>query len=164
MSLCQILYFVILFIDLIIIYFQSCGPFHMQEYDAEDVVVPLVPSLNCTAPELVYNKMSNVNCSSDLFSLECLAYHLIARRPLLDCNNNARTVLLLNLTQDFASWIKINAICFGISRFNASILFYFKKILSLSHQQSTNVQRSGSWFVGLGNVVILCLSHQIFSL
>ena len=70
----------------------------MQEYDAEDAVVPLVPSLNYTAPELVHSKMSNVICSSDVFSLGCLAYHLIARRPLLDCNNNARTVRLLNLT------------------------------------------------------------------
>ncbi|XP_057815335.2 SCY1-like protein 2 B isoform X2 [Cryptomeria japonica] len=66
-------------------------PFHYPEYDVEDVVVPLTPSLNYTAPELVRSKMSNASCSSDVFSLGCLAYHLIARRPLLDCNNNART-------------------------------------------------------------------------
>ncbi|KAH9310107.1 hypothetical protein KI387_038018, partial [Taxus chinensis] len=66
-------------------------PFHYPEYDAEDVVVPLQPSLNYTAPELVRSKISNVSCSSDVFSLGCIAYHLIARRPLLDCNNNART-------------------------------------------------------------------------
>eukprot|EP01018_Ginkgo_biloba_P000863 Gb_28329 [translate_table: standard] len=70
---------------------SSVQAFHYPEYDVEDVVVPLQPSLNYTAPELVQRKMSTASCSSDIFSLGCLAYHLLARRPLLDCNNNART-------------------------------------------------------------------------
>jgi len=64
--------------------------FHFPEYDVEDVVVPLQPSLDYTAPELVRSKTSTVSCASDIFSLGCLAYHLLARRPLLECNNNAR--------------------------------------------------------------------------
>uniref|UniRef100_A0A0D6R132 Protein kinase domain-containing protein n=1 Tax=Araucaria cunninghamii TaxID=56994 RepID=A0A0D6R132_ARACU len=70
---------------------NTVQPFHYPEYDVEDVLVPLQPSLNYTAPELVRTKMSNITWSSDIFSLGCLAYHLIARKPLLDCNNNART-------------------------------------------------------------------------
>lgn len=64
--------------------------FHFPEYDVEDVVVPLQPSLDYTAPELVRSKTPTVSCASDIFSLGCLAYHLLARRPLLECNNNAR--------------------------------------------------------------------------
>ncbi|KAJ0960920.1 hypothetical protein J5N97_001176 [Dioscorea zingiberensis] len=32
----------------------------------------------------------SVGSSSDMFSLGCLAYHLIARKPLLDCHNNVK--------------------------------------------------------------------------
>ncbi|KAK8691840.1 hypothetical protein V6N13_075335 [Hibiscus sabdariffa] len=64
--------------------------FHYSEYDTEDSVIPLQPSLNYTAPELVRSKASSVGCSSDIFSFGCLAYHLIARKPLFDCHNNVK--------------------------------------------------------------------------
>lgn len=64
--------------------------FHFPEYDVEDVIVPLQPSLDYTAPELVRTNTSTVSCASDIFSLGCLVYHLLARKPLLECNNNAR--------------------------------------------------------------------------
>lgn len=66
---------------------------NFQEYDVEDLIIPLQPSLNYTAPELVRSKTSSVGCSSDIFSFGCLAYHLIARKPLLDCHNNVKMVL-----------------------------------------------------------------------
>ncbi|XP_043700659.1 SCY1-like protein 2 isoform X2 [Telopea speciosissima] len=65
-------------------------PFHYAEYDVEDSVLPIQPSLNYTAPELVRNKQSTVGCSSDLFSFGCLVYHLVARKPFLDCHNNVK--------------------------------------------------------------------------
>ncbi|CAO2834419.1 unnamed protein product [Amaranthus hypochondriacus] len=64
--------------------------FHYAEYDVEDSILPLQPSLNYTAPELVRSKESSVGHSSDIFSFGCLAYHLIARKPLLDCHNNLK--------------------------------------------------------------------------
>ncbi|KAL9245150.1 hypothetical protein vseg_018832 [Gypsophila vaccaria] len=64
--------------------------FHYSEYDVEDSILPLQPSLNYTAPELVRNKDSSGGSSSDIFSFGCLAYHLIARKPLLDCQNNVK--------------------------------------------------------------------------
>ncbi|XP_049379430.1 SCY1-like protein 2 A [Solanum stenotomum] len=64
--------------------------FHYAEYDVEDSIIPLQPSLDYTAPELVRSKTSSVWCSSDIFSFGCLAYHLIARKPLLDCHNNVK--------------------------------------------------------------------------
>ncbi|MBA0837333.1 hypothetical protein Goarm_009499 [Gossypium armourianum] len=64
--------------------------FHYSEYDTEDSVMPLQPSLNYTAPELVRSKSSSVGWSSDIFSYGCLAYHLVARKPLFDCNNNVK--------------------------------------------------------------------------
>ncbi|KAG4201381.1 hypothetical protein ERO13_A05G275400v2 [Gossypium hirsutum] len=64
--------------------------FHYSEYDTEDSVIPLQPSLNYTAPELVRSKASSAGCSSDIFSFGCLAYHLIARKPLFDCHNNVK--------------------------------------------------------------------------
>ncbi|KAK9085650.1 hypothetical protein Sjap_026061 [Stephania japonica] len=64
--------------------------FHYPEYDVEDSVLPLQPSLNYTAPELVRNKAVKVEYAADIFSLGCLAYHLIARKPLLDCHNNVK--------------------------------------------------------------------------
>ncbi|CAH9073024.1 unnamed protein product [Cuscuta epithymum] len=64
--------------------------FHYAEYDAEDSIIPLQPSLNYTAPELVRSKANSIGFSSDIFSFGCLAYHLIARKPLLDCHNNVK--------------------------------------------------------------------------
>ncbi|KAM7511485.1 hypothetical protein LguiB_010360 [Lonicera macranthoides] len=64
--------------------------FHYAEYDVEDSMLPLQPSLNYTAPELVRSKASSAGCYSDIFSYGCLAYHLIARKPLLDCHNNVK--------------------------------------------------------------------------
>lgn len=58
----------------------------------EDSVLPLQPSLNYTAPELVRSKSSLASCSSDIFSFGCLAYHLVARKPLFDCHNNVKMV------------------------------------------------------------------------
>ncbi|TVU35952.1 hypothetical protein EJB05_17859 [Eragrostis curvula] len=52
--------------------------------------LPLQPSLNYTAPELVRSGDSKVGAACDMFSFGCLAYHLIARRPLLDCHNNVK--------------------------------------------------------------------------
>ncbi|KAG6592350.1 SCY1-like protein 2, partial [Cucurbita argyrosperma subsp. sororia] len=68
----------------------SVQAFHYAEYDVEDSVLPLQPSLNYTAPELVRSKSSSAGCSSDIFSFGCLAYHLIARKPLFDCQNNVK--------------------------------------------------------------------------
>uniref|UniRef100_A0A803N0Q5 Protein kinase domain-containing protein n=1 Tax=Chenopodium quinoa TaxID=63459 RepID=A0A803N0Q5_CHEQI len=68
----------------------SAQAFHYAEYDEEDSILPLQPSLNYTAPELVRSKESSGGCSSDIFSFGCLAYHLIARKPLLDCHNNVK--------------------------------------------------------------------------
>ncbi|XP_073137215.1 SCY1-like protein 2 A [Henckelia pumila] len=64
--------------------------FHYAEYDVEDSILPLQPSINYTAPELVRSKTSSVGCASDIFSFACLAYHLIARKPLFDCHNNVK--------------------------------------------------------------------------
>ncbi|KAG4201012.1 hypothetical protein ERO13_A05G249800v2 [Gossypium hirsutum] len=69
---------------------DSVKAFHYSEYDTEDSVMPLQPSLNYTAPELVRSKSSSVGWSSDIFSYGCLAYHLVARKPLFDCNNNVK--------------------------------------------------------------------------
>ncbi|XP_010677079.2 SCY1-like protein 2 A [Beta vulgaris subsp. vulgaris] len=68
----------------------SAQVFHYVEYDVEDSVLPLQPSLNYTAPELVRSKDFCGGRSSDIFSFGCLAYHLIARKPLLDCHNNVK--------------------------------------------------------------------------
>ncbi|KAL0314045.1 UNVERIFIED_CONTAM: SCY1-like protein 2 [Sesamum angustifolium] len=64
--------------------------FHYAEYDVEDSILPLQPSINYTAPELVRSKTPLVGSASDVFSLACLAYHLIARKPLFDCHNNVK--------------------------------------------------------------------------
>ncbi|XP_058095623.1 SCY1-like protein 2 B [Magnolia sinica] len=69
---------------------NTVQPFHYSEYDVEDSVLPLQPSLNYTAPELVRSKPYAAGCSSDMFSFGCLAYHLTARKPLLDCHNNVK--------------------------------------------------------------------------
>ncbi|KAG5562451.1 hypothetical protein RHGRI_005249 [Rhododendron griersonianum] len=70
--------------------FASTQAFHYSEYDVEDSLLPVQPSLNYTAPELVRSKTSSIGCSSDIFSFGCLAYHLIAHKPLFDCNNNVK--------------------------------------------------------------------------
>ncbi|PWZ31605.1 hypothetical protein Zm00014a_039594 [Zea mays] len=64
--------------------------FHYSDYDVEDTALPLQPSLNYTAPELVRSGDSKVGSACDMFSFGCLAYHLVARRPLLDCHNNVK--------------------------------------------------------------------------
>ncbi|KAK9088864.1 hypothetical protein Scep_027946 [Stephania cephalantha] len=69
---------------------QSSDDASTQEYDVEDSVLPLQPSLNYTAPELVRSKAVKVGYAADIFSLGCLAYHLIARKPLLECHNNVK--------------------------------------------------------------------------
>ncbi|CAN7054002.1 unnamed protein product [Brassica rapa subsp. trilocularis] len=56
-------------------------------------MLPVQPSLNYTAPELVCSKSPSAGASSDIFSFGCLAYHLVARKPLLDCNNNVKMYL-----------------------------------------------------------------------
>ncbi|XP_050364375.1 SCY1-like protein 2 B [Argentina anserina] len=63
--------------------------FHYSEYDVEDSVLPLQPLLNYTAPELA-RRASSAGWFSDIFSFGCLAYHLIARKPLFDCHNNVK--------------------------------------------------------------------------
>lgn len=68
----------------------SIQAFHYPEYDIEDSCLPLQPSLNYTAPELVRRKELRVGCSSDVFSFGCVVFHLIARKPLLDCHNNVK--------------------------------------------------------------------------
>ncbi|KAL4335259.1 hypothetical protein GQ457_07G021980 [Hibiscus cannabinus] len=68
----------------------TVNAFHYSEYDTEDSVMPLQPSLNYTAPELVRSNSSSVGWSSDIFSFGCLAYRLVARKPLFDCNNNVK--------------------------------------------------------------------------
>lgn len=69
---------------------SSLQPFHYSEYDVEDSVLPLQPSLNYTAPELVRSKTASAGRASDIFSFGCLAYHLISRKPLFDCHNNVK--------------------------------------------------------------------------
>ncbi|KAK2975625.1 hypothetical protein RJ640_021070 [Escallonia rubra] len=74
--------------------------FHFAEYDTEDSLLPLQPSLNYTAPELVRSRASSVGYSSDVFSFGCLAYHLIARKPLFECHNNVKMVFFHILISD----------------------------------------------------------------
>lgn len=76
---------------------STVHPFHYAEYDVEDSALPLQPSLNYTAPELVRPKAPSFGCSSDIFSFGCLAYHLIAKKPLFDCHNNVK-MYMNNLT------------------------------------------------------------------
>ncbi|KAK9065686.1 hypothetical protein SSX86_015087 [Deinandra increscens subsp. villosa] len=69
---------------------STVQPFHYSEYDVEDSLLPLQPSLNYTAPELVRIKAPSFGRPSDIFSFACLAYHLIAKRSLFDCHNNVK--------------------------------------------------------------------------
>ncbi|XP_042428100.1 SCY1-like protein 2 [Zingiber officinale] len=68
----------------------SAQIFHYAEYDVEDAALPIQPSLNYTAPELVRNNATSSGSPCDIFSFGCLVYHLIARKPLLDCHNNVK--------------------------------------------------------------------------
>ncbi|KAL1337896.1 hypothetical protein HN51_032586 [Arachis hypogaea] len=81
--------------------------FHYAEYDVEDSVLPLQPSLNYTAPELVRSTVPSAGWSSDIFSFGCVAYHLIARKCLFDCHNNVKmyTNTLTYLSSDAFSSI-----------------------------------------------------------
>ncbi|KAL3845717.1 hypothetical protein ACJIZ3_003120 [Penstemon smallii] len=81
--------------------------FHYAEYDVEDSVLPLQPSINYTAPEMVRSRTSSVGTASDIFSFGCLAYHLVARKPLFDCHNNVKMYMnsLTYLTSEAFSTI-----------------------------------------------------------
>lgn len=70
----------------------------MKEYDVEDSILPLQPSLDYTAPELVRSKTSGASSASDIFSFACLAYHLVARKPLLECHSNVKMVTYISCT------------------------------------------------------------------
>ncbi|EFJ36554.1 hypothetical protein SELMODRAFT_165698 [Selaginella moellendorffii] len=63
--------------------------FLYPEYDVDEVVMPLQPPLNYTAPELTRSNGNPGSCS-DIFSLGCLIYHLLSREPLVLCKNNLR--------------------------------------------------------------------------
>lgn len=70
------------------------GPaYHYPEYDSEDLLLPLQPPLNYTAPELTKSGASFSCTSSDMYSLGCLAYHLLARHSLIDAKNNLKTYI-----------------------------------------------------------------------
>ncbi|KAG0495015.1 hypothetical protein HPP92_006009 [Vanilla planifolia] len=78
----------------------SALTFHYPEYDVEDSILPLQPSLNYTAPELVRSKSNTVGCAADIFSFGCLVYHLVARKPLLECRNNVKMRFMSALVND----------------------------------------------------------------
>lgn len=70
----------------------------MQDYDVDDVVLPLQPPLDYTAPELTRKGAGGPFASTDIFSLALLAFHLLSRHSLLKCNNNLQTVWWSTLT------------------------------------------------------------------
>ena len=83
--------------------------FHYAEYDVEDSILPLQPSLNYTAPEMVQSRGSPAGSVSDIFSFRCLAYHLIAHKPLFDCHNNgAFTSIPSELVPDLQIMLSTN--------------------------------------------------------
>ncbi|KAL6842554.1 hypothetical protein ACP4OV_027398 [Aristida adscensionis] len=90
----------------------STQQFHYSDYDVEDTALPLQPSLNYTAPELVRSGDSKVGSACDMFSFGCLAYHLVARRPLLDCHNNVKMYMnsLTYLTSEAFSDIPVDLV------------------------------------------------------
>lgn len=63
-----------------------------QDYDVDEVVMPLQPPLDYTAPELTRKVAGGPRTTTDIFSLALLAYHLLSHKPLLQCNNNLQTV------------------------------------------------------------------------
>ncbi|KAM7253073.1 hypothetical protein ACFE04_025691 [Oxalis oulophora] len=77
--------------------------FHYAEYDVEDSVIPLQPSLDYTAPELVRSKSPSTGYSSDVFSFGCLTYHLITHKPLFDCHNNVKMI-----ANTYGLWVSLN--------------------------------------------------------
>ncbi|RVW82902.1 SCY1-like protein 2 [Vitis vinifera] len=81
--------------------------FHYAEYDVEDSILPLQPALNYTAPELVRSRGSPAGSASDIFSFGCLAYHLIAHKPLFDCHNNVKMVLFALTFDMFSQALKV---------------------------------------------------------
>ncbi|VVA92227.1 unnamed protein product [Arabis nemorensis] len=83
-----------------------------NEYEVEGSILPLQPSLNYIAPELVRRKTSSAGVSSDIFSFGCLAYHLVARKPLFDCQNNAKMYMntLNYLTNETFSSIPLDLV------------------------------------------------------
>lgn len=64
----------------------------MQDYDVDDVVLPLQPPLDYTAPELTRKGAGGPDASTDIFSLALLTYHLLSHQALLQCRNNLQTV------------------------------------------------------------------------
>ncbi|XP_024396170.1 LOW QUALITY PROTEIN: SCY1-like protein 2 A [Physcomitrium patens] len=68
------------------------GPaFHFPDYDVDDVVLPLQPPLDYTAPELTRKGAGGPDASTDIFSLALLTYHLLSHQALLQCRNNLQT-------------------------------------------------------------------------
>ena len=95
----------------------------LQEYDVEDSVLPLQPSLNYTAPELVRSTVPSAGCSSDVFSFGCVAYHLIARKPLFDCHNNVKMVYV---NPSVYLFLRLNLIsCFHRPKLFCFVFFFF---------------------------------------
>lgn len=71
----------------------------VQDYDVDHPVLPLQPPLDYTAPELTRPLPLSARAggldarlSVDLFSLGLFTYHLVTKKALLRCNNNADTV------------------------------------------------------------------------
>ncbi|KAH0881187.1 hypothetical protein HID58_068581 [Brassica napus] len=102
---------------------------HYSEYDVEDSIPLVQPSLCYTAPEFVRSKSPSAGASSDSFSFGCIAYHLVARKPLLDCNNNVKmdrndfelttlpALVPLLSTESFESFhidVRLASLCFRI--------------------------------------------------
>lgn len=109
-----------------------------QEYDVEDSLLPLQPSLDYAAPELVRSNASSAGCFSDIFSFGCLAYHLVARKPLFDCHNNVKMVCFI---LNSSSSIDVIACTFKLSfvfqntileKKGVSLLFYKRWFLLLN--------------------------------
>ncbi|CAK9147641.1 unnamed protein product [Ilex paraguariensis] len=119
--------------------------FHYAEYDVEDSVIPLQPSLNYLAPELVQSKTSSVGCFSDIFSFGCLTYHLIARKPLFDCHNNMKmtTNLLLGVEEEFEN---------GLFDDNRAREELGKKIIFLDAQDDSVI---ADFLVDIGAILLL---------
>ncbi|CAM6090431.1 unnamed protein product [Calypogeia fissa] len=70
---------------------SSAQAFHYPDYDVEENAMPLQPLLEYAAPEITRGQGSSPRTSTDIFSLACVAYHLLTQRSLLQCNNNLRT-------------------------------------------------------------------------
>lgn len=95
--------------------------------------MPLQPSLNYTAPELIRSKSPSAGCSSDIFSFGCLAYHLIARKPLFDCHNNVKMVsfnLKLTLFWLIDILYKSNFYCLEAGKYLSCISVLSKEVCS----------------------------------